>query len=140
MILALSYLIRPQPGGHRSSSGRPSARLAAARLGSGTRAATLPVMVREGEIRRNEVAVEWPAELESSLVSERDRRDESCRGPWQAPWTACYATTRRQRDQAIAKSTDLSIRQIQKKIAGRASRSIVGEITKRARAARPPAL
>lgn len=29
-------------------------------------------------------------------------------------------------------STDLSIRAIQKKIAGRASRSIVGEITKRA--------
>jgi hypothetical protein len=35
---------------------------------------------------------------------------------------------------ALATSTDLSIRQIQEKIAGRASRGIVGEITKRVRA------
>src|SRR3954449_12224021 len=35
---------------------------------------------------------------------------------------------------AATTSTDLSIRQIQSKIAGRASRGIVGEITKRARA------
>jgi hypothetical protein len=34
---------------------------------------------------------------------------------------------------AFATSTDLSIRQIQARIAGRASRSMVGEITKRAR-------
>jgi hypothetical protein len=34
---------------------------------------------------------------------------------------------------ALATSTDLSIRQIQGKISGRVSRSIVGEITKRAR-------
>jgi hypothetical protein len=33
---------------------------------------------------------------------------------------------------ALTTSTDLSIRQIQAKIAGRASRSMVGEITKRA--------
>jgi hypothetical protein len=42
--------------------------------------------------------------------------------------------------EALATSTDLSIRQIQAKIGGRASRGIVGEITKRARAAAPPAL
>ena len=39
-----------------------------------------------------------------------------------------------------ATSTDLSIRQIQSKIAGRASRGIVGEITKRARAGQPTVL
>jgi len=42
--------------------------------------------------------------------------------------------------EALATSTDLSIRQIHKKIGGRASRSIVGEITKRARATRNSAL
>jgi hypothetical protein len=36
--------------------------------------------------------------------------------------------------------TDLSIRQIQSKIAGRASRGIVGEITKRARTTPLPGL
>jgi hypothetical protein len=39
-----------------------------------------------------------------------------------------------------ATSTDLSIRQIQSKIAGRASRGIVGEITKRARTTPLPGL
>jgi rRNA-processing protein FCF1 len=42
--------------------------------------------------------------------------------------------------EALATSTDLSIRQIQSKIAGRASRGIVGEITKRARAGQPTVL
>ena len=42
--------------------------------------------------------------------------------------------------EALATSTDLSIRQIQSKIAGQASRGIVGEITKRARAIQPLAL
>ncbi len=42
--------------------------------------------------------------------------------------------------ETLATSTNLSIRQIQKKITGRASRSTVGEITKRARAPEPPAL
>jgi hypothetical protein len=42
--------------------------------------------------------------------------------------------------ETLATSTDLSIRQIQSKIAGRASRGIVGEITKRARAVQPAAL
>ena len=40
----------------------------------------------------------------------------------------------------LAANSNLSIRQIQSKIAGRASRRIVGEITKRARAAQPVAL
>lgn len=42
--------------------------------------------------------------------------------------------------EALPTSTDLSIRQIQGKIAGKASRGIVGEITKRARAAQPATL
>jgi hypothetical protein len=42
--------------------------------------------------------------------------------------------------ETLATSTDLSIRQIQSKIASRVSRGIVGEVTKRARAARPVAL
>ena len=42
--------------------------------------------------------------------------------------------------EALATSTDLSIRQIQSKIAGRASRGIAGEITKRARAVQPTVL
>jgi len=42
--------------------------------------------------------------------------------------------------EALATSTDLSIRQIQAKIGGRASRGIVGEITKRARALQPAPL
>jgi hypothetical protein len=40
----------------------------------------------------------------------------------------------------LATSTDLSIRQIQRKIAGRASRGLVGEITKRARNTSPATL
>jgi hypothetical protein len=56
-------------------------------------------------------------EPESSLIGERhDRRHEGCH------------------------ATDLSIRQIQSKIAGRASRGIVGEITKRARTTPLPGL
>jgi hypothetical protein len=38
----------------------------------------------------------------------------------------------------LAASSDLSIRQIQKEIAGKASRSVVGKITKRIRAGLPP--
>ena len=41
---------------------------------------------------------------------------------------------------AAATSTDLCIRQIQSKITGRASRGIVGEITKRAHATPLPGL
>ena len=42
--------------------------------------------------------------------------------------------------EALATSTDLSIRQIHEKIDGKASRGIVGEITKRIRSGRPTAL
>ena len=42
--------------------------------------------------------------------------------------------------ETLATSTNLSIRQIQSKIAGRVSRGIVGEVTKRARAVRLEAL
>jgi hypothetical protein len=42
--------------------------------------------------------------------------------------------------ETLAASSDLSIRQIQKEIAGKASRSMVGEITKRIRAGLPAAL
>jgi len=42
--------------------------------------------------------------------------------------------------EAFAASTELSVREIQKEIDGRASRSVVGEITKRVRATAPPAL
>jgi hypothetical protein len=42
--------------------------------------------------------------------------------------------------EALAMSIDLSICQIQGKIGGRASRGIVGEITKRVRAIQPSAL
>lgn len=81
------------------------------------------------------------AELESSLISERvtaGMRAAAARGkhlgrpPTPQPVIGEI--------EALAKSTDLSIREIQKRIAGRASRSIVGEITKRARATKPAAL
>lgn len=81
------------------------------------------------------------AELESSLISERvtaGMRAAAARGkhlgrpPTPQPVVGEI--------EALAKSTDLSIREIQKRIAGRASRSIVGEITKRARATKPAAL
>ena len=81
------------------------------------------------------------AELESSLISERvtaGMRAAETRGKH----LGRPALPRRviTEIEMLATSTDLSIRQIQRKIAGRASRGIVGEITKRARAAQPPAL
>ena len=80
------------------------------------------------------------AELESSLISERvtaGMKAAEARGKH----LGRPATQQRivREIEALATSTDLSIRQIQKKITGRASRSIVGEITKRARAPGPPA-
>ncbi|WP_454019551.1 hypothetical protein [Azospirillum sp. Marseille-Q6669] len=42
--------------------------------------------------------------------------------------------------EALAASTDLSIRRIHEKIQGKASRGIVGEIAKRIRSGRPTAL
>jgi len=75
------------------------------------------------------------AELESSLISERvtaGMRATEARGRH----LGRPATPQRvvSEIEALATSTDLSIRAIQKRIAGRASRGIVGEITKRARA------
>ncbi len=81
------------------------------------------------------------AELESSLISERvtaGMRAAEARGRHLGrPGTSQRVINE---IETLATSTDLSIPAIQKKIAGRASRSIVGEITKRARTAQPPAL
>jgi DNA invertase Pin-like site-specific DNA recombinase len=81
------------------------------------------------------------AELESSLISERvtaGMRAAETRGKH----LGRPAIPKRviSEIEALATSTDLSIRQIQSKIAGRASRGTVGEITKRARAIQPAAL
>jgi len=81
------------------------------------------------------------AELESSLISERvtaGMRAAKARGrhlgrPPVSPRTVSKI-------EALATSTDLSIRQIQKKIASRVSRGVVGEITKRVRAGLSSAL
>jgi DNA invertase Pin-like site-specific DNA recombinase len=81
------------------------------------------------------------AELESSLISERvtaGMKAAEARGKHLGrPATTQHVINE---IEALATSTDLSIRQIQTKIGGRASRGIVGEITKRARAALPAAL
>src|SRR3954451_20390930 len=81
------------------------------------------------------------AELESSLISERvtaGMRAAEARGRHLGrPPIAQYVVGE---IEALATSTDLSVRQIHKEIAGRASRSIVGEITKRIRARQPAAL
>ncbi len=75
------------------------------------------------------------AELESSLISERVtagmRAAESRGRHLGRPGTPQRIVSE---IEALARSTDLSVRDIQKQIAGRASRSIVGEITKRVRA------
>jgi DNA invertase Pin-like site-specific DNA recombinase len=74
------------------------------------------------------------AELESSLISERvtaGMKAAETRGKHLGrPATPQRVITE---IETLATSTDLSIRQIQGKIAGRASRGLVGEITKRAR-------
>ena len=81
------------------------------------------------------------AELESSLISERvtaGMRAAETRGKHLGrPATPLRVINE---IETLATSTDLSIRQIQGKIAGKASRGIVGEITKRARAAQPATL
>lgn len=78
------------------------------------------------------------AELESALVSERvtaGMRAAEARGRH----LGRPATPRRIvcEIEALAASTDLSVRQIHAKIGGRASRSVVGEIIKRARSVQP---
>jgi DNA invertase Pin-like site-specific DNA recombinase len=81
------------------------------------------------------------AELESSLISERvtagmkaaEARGKHLGRPPTAPHVVSAIVE-------LATSTNLSVRQIQAKISGRASRTIVGEITKRARFSAPAAL
>ena len=81
------------------------------------------------------------AELEASLISDRvtagmraaEAQGKHLRRPATPPRVI-------EEIEVLARSTSLSIQQIQKMSAGRASRGIVGEITKRARAAPPPAL
>jgi DNA invertase Pin-like site-specific DNA recombinase len=81
------------------------------------------------------------AELESSLISERviaGMRAAEARGKHLGrPPTPQHIVSE---IVALATSTDLSIRQIQAKIAGRASRSMVGEIAKRTRFTEPAPL
>ena len=80
-------------------------------------------------------------QLEASLISERVtagmRADEAQGKHLRRPATPPRVI---QEIEVLARSTSLSIQQIQEMSAGRASRGIVGEITKRARAAPPPAL
>ncbi len=79
------------------------------------------------------------AELESSLISERvtaGMRAAEARGKHLGRPAIPKRVVRE--IEALATSTDLSIRQIQARIAGQASRGIVGQITKRARALSPP--
>ena len=81
------------------------------------------------------------AELESSLISERVTAGMRAAGA-RGRHLGRPATPRQivAEIEALATSTDLSIRQIQSKITGRASRGIVGEITRRVRTIQPSAL
>ena len=81
------------------------------------------------------------AELESSLISERvtaGMRVAETRGKHLGRPSIPKRVIGEIEE--LAANSNLSIRQIQSKIAGRASRGIVGEITKRAPAAQPVAL
>lgn len=81
------------------------------------------------------------AELESALISERvaaGMKAARARGKHlgRPPLRRSVVTE----IEALAASTRLSIRQIHEKLEGKASRGIVGEITKRIRTGRPTAL
>jgi DNA invertase Pin-like site-specific DNA recombinase len=81
------------------------------------------------------------AELESSLISERvtaGMKAAAARGKHlgRPPIPRHLVTEIR----TLAGSTDLSVRNIHEKIAGKVSRGIVGEITKRVRSPRSPPL
>ena len=81
------------------------------------------------------------AELESSLISERvtaGMRAAETRGKHLGRPPIAKRIVGEVEE--LATQTSLSIRQIHGKIAGRASRGIVGEITKRARATKPASL
>jgi DNA invertase Pin-like site-specific DNA recombinase len=74
------------------------------------------------------------AELESALISERvtaGMRAAESRGKHLGRPAIPQRVIREIQDLAI--TTDLTIRQIQSKISGRASRGFVGEVTKRTR-------
>lgn len=81
------------------------------------------------------------AELESSLISERviagmkaaEARGKHLGRPPISPRTV-------KEIELLAASTDLSVRQIQREIAGKASRGVVGEITKAVRTGLAPTL
>jgi DNA invertase Pin-like site-specific DNA recombinase len=81
------------------------------------------------------------AELESSLISERvtaGMRAAQARGRRIGrPPVARHIVGK---IEALAASTDLSIRQIEKEIAGKASRGVIGQITKRVREGSPSSL
>ena len=81
------------------------------------------------------------AELESSLISERvtaGMKAAAVRGRHLGRPPIAARTI--SEIEALASSTELSVRQIQRKVAGKASRGVVGEITKRIRAGPTPAL
>jgi DNA invertase Pin-like site-specific DNA recombinase len=81
------------------------------------------------------------AELESSLISERvtaGMKAAEARGRHLGRPPVPARTIRE--IESLAASTELSVRQIQREIAGRASRGVVGEITKRVRSGLAPAL
>jgi DNA invertase Pin-like site-specific DNA recombinase len=81
------------------------------------------------------------AELESSLISERvvaGMKAAEARGRHLGRPPVAARTV--SEIEALAASTKLSVRQIQREIAGKASRGVVGEITKRVRTGLPPVL
>jgi DNA invertase Pin-like site-specific DNA recombinase len=81
------------------------------------------------------------AELESSLISERvvaGMKAAEARGRHLGRPPVAARTI--SEIEVLAASTKLSVRQIQREIAGKASRGVVGEITKRIRAGLLPAL
>ena len=81
------------------------------------------------------------AELESALISERVTAGmEAARSRGRRLGRPPIPQRTVSRIEALATSTSLSVRQIHAKIAGKASRGLVGEITKRIRADTPSAL
>ena len=81
------------------------------------------------------------AELESSLISERVTAGMKAAGVRGRHLGRSPIAARTISEiEALASSTELSIRQIQREIAGKASRGVIGEITKRVRAGPTPAL
>ena len=81
------------------------------------------------------------AELESSLISERVTAGMKAAGVRGRHLGRSPIAARTISEiEALASSTELSVRQIQRKVAGKASRGVVGEITKRIRAGPTPAL